>query len=304
MQTKYLDVEKVNKKVKSNPKEFVESCEKSFKNQLEKIAEKILTKKTPVKVILIGGPSCSGKTTSARMLGEILKKNGKKVLSLEMDNFFISRDERPRLPNGSVDYDSINIVNLDLIEKCFTDLFENGNSKLPIYDFIDGISKPDQKLVKADKDTILIFEGIHTLNPKLIKKLGTKDIYKIFICNADGYTFNGKTIEPREFRMVRRMVRDVQFRAVKISNTLKHWHDVTDAEDIYIMPHSTGVNSKINTSHAYEINLYKQEIVDALKSGEITTEQVPWFEVFCNIDDLDRNLLPKSTLMKEFINFD
>ena len=304
MQTKYLDVEKVNKKVKNNPKEFVDSCENSFKKQLEKIAEKILTKETPVKVILIGGPSCSGKTTSARMLGEILKKNGKKVLSLEMDNFFISRDERPRLPNGSVDYDSINIVNLDLIEKCFTELFENGKSKFPIYDFIDGISKPDQKLVKADKDTILIFEGIHTLNPKLIKKLGTKDIYKIFICNADGYTFNGKTIEPREFRMVRRMVRDVQFRAVKISNTLKHWHDVTDAEDIYIMPHSTGVNSKINTSHAYEINLYKQEIVDALKSGEITTEQVPWFEVFCNIDDLDRNLLPKSTLMKEFINFD
>lgn len=304
MQTKYLDVTKINNKIKQNPKKFVDECEKSFNNQLEKIAEKIISKESPVKIILIGGPSCSGKTTSARLLGDILKKNGKKILPLEMDNFFISRDERPRLPNGSVDYDSINIVNLDLMEKCFSELFETGKSMFPAYDFIGGLSMPNKTPVKADKDTIIIFEGIHTLNPKLIKKLGTKDIYKIFICNADGYQFNDTKIEPREFRMVRRMVRDAQFRAVKISNTLKHWHDVTDAEDIYIMPHSTGVNSKINTSHAFEINLFKEEIVNALNTGEITLEQVPWFKVFTEVDNLDKHLLPKTTLMKEFINFE
>lgn len=302
MQTKYLDIEKINTCLKQDPKKLVDNCELNFRSQLDKIADKILSKETPIKVILIGGPSCSGKTTSSRLLGDILKKHGKKVLSIEMDNFFISRDQRPRLANGSVDYDSINIVNLDLIEKCFSELFETGKTRLPMYDFIGGKSVPDKTLVKADSESVIIFEGIHTLNPKLIKKLGTKDIFKIFICNADGYTYNEKTIEPREFRMVRRMVRDLEFRAVTIANTLKHWRDVTDAEDEYILPFSTRVNARINTSHAYEINLYKKYIINSLKNNEINLSQVPWFEVFENILDLNQDLLPKKTLMNEFIN--
>lgn len=304
MQTKYLDIKKINDKIKSDPKKFVDECEKSFNNQLEKIADKILAREEPVKIILIGGPSCSGKTTSANLLKNILKKHGKKVLSIGMDNFFISRDDRPRLPNGSVDYDSINIVNLDLMQKCFLELFETGKTRLPIYDFIGGKCLPNKTLVKADEDTVIIFEGIHTLNPKLIQKLGTKAIYKIFICNADGYAYDDIQIEPRQFRMVRRMVRDVQFRAVKIQNTLKHWHDVTDAEDLYILPYAPKANSKINTSHAYEINLFKPDIDNALNDQDITLDQIPWFKVFGEIEQLDKDLLPKSTLMKEFINLD
>lgn len=302
MQTKYIDITKTNSSVAENPKKFIDLCETKFHSQLEKISEKILAKETPVKIILIGGPSCSGKTTSAKLLGSILKKHGKKVLSIEMDNFFISRDDRPRLPNGSVDYDSINIVNLNLMQKCFSELFATGKTRMPMYDFIGGKSIPDKTLVKADSDTIIIFEGIHTLNPKLIQKLGTKDIFKIFICNADGYKNEDTTIEPRNFRMVRRMVRDYAFRAVTVANTLKHWKDVTDAEDQYILPFATKVNAHINTSHAYEINLYKPYILDALKRNEIDLSQVPWFEVFYNINELNDNLLPKSTLMKEFIN--
>lgn len=304
MQTKYLEIEKINAKLNSNPKEFVQKCEFAFKNQLEKIAEKILSKETPVKIILIGGPSCSGKTTSARLLRDTLKKHGKKVLSIGMDNFFIDKALRPRLPNGSIDFDSVNIVNLKLMRECFSTLFETGKARFPIYDFIEGKNYPNKTLVSADKDTIIIFEGIHTLNPKLIKELGTKDIFKIYICNSDGYKDNDIQIEPRDFRMVRRMVRDVQFRAVTFANTFKHWKDVTDAEDQYIIPFSTRVNARINTSHAYEINLFKEYIDDCLKSGELSLEQIPWFKVFENAEQLNKNLLPKTTLMKEFINFD
>lgn len=304
MQTRYLDIENINNLIKTNPKAFVDKVEDDYNKQLEKVAEKILSKETPIKIILIGGPSCSGKTTSANLLGGILKKHGKKVLSIGMDNFFISRDDRPRLPNGSVDYDSINIVDLELMQKCFMELFETGKSKFPLYDFIGGKSLPNKTLVKADSDTVIIFEGIHTLNPKLIAKLGTRDVYKIFICNGDGYTMGDVKIEPRQFRMVRRMVRDVQFRGVSMANTLKHWKDVTDAEDLYIIPHAKGVNSSINTSHAYEINLFKPDIDSALENSDLTLEQIPWFKVFGEIDSLDKHILPKTTLMKEFINFE
>ena len=304
MQTNYIDIKMINYDIDSDPKQFVDECEKKYRDQLKAICDDILSREVSVKVILIGGPSCSGKTTSARLLGEVLKDQGKKVISIEMDNFFISRNLRPILPNGSVDYDSINIVDLDLIKKCFTELFETGKSKFPIYDFIDGVSVHDKKLVKADPDTIIIFEGIHTLNPKLIRKLGTSDIYKIFICNNDGYKYGDIKIEPRQFRMVRRMVRDVQFRAVRIANTYKHWKDVTDAEDLYILPYSNKVDAKINTSHAYEINLYKTDIDEAIHNNEISYDQIPWFRVFEEIKALNKTFLPKTTLMKEFVNFE
>lgn len=300
----YIDIEKLNDEIRKNPQAVVDNCEISYRTQLEGIAKNILARKKPVKIILLGGPSCAGKTTSAKLIDSVLEEHGKKVISIEMDNFFISRDERPRLPNGSVDYDSINIVDLKLMKKCFTELFETGKAMFPTYDFVNGVSVPNSELVEADKDTIIIFEGIHTLNPKLTKELGTDDFYKIFINNGNGYKLGNTKIEPREFRMVRRMVRDVQFRGVSMANTVKHWKDVTDAEDLYIIPFSNDVDSKINTSHDFEIALFRGEVMDAFEKGEIDKEKLSFLDVFEKTEDLDEKLLPSTTLMKEFLNLD
>ena len=304
MRTKYLDIEKVNESIKQDAKTFVDKCEQSYRNQLVEISDKILSRKKPVKVILLGGPSCAGKTTSSRLLDELMSQKGKNVVPIEMDNFFISLEDRPRLANGSRDFDSINIVNLDLMEKCFTELFEKGKAMFPIYDFLEGKSVPNSELIEGDEDTIFILEGIHALNPKLIKKVGTKAVYKIFINNADGYKLNDVKVKPRQFRMLRRMVRDVQFRGVSMANTIKHWKDVTDAEDLYIWPYSEKVDSIINTSHAYEINLYKKDLDEAIAKGDISKEALPWADVFKNLEVLDKNILPETTLMKEFVSFD
>lgn len=304
MQTKYLDIEKVNLNLKNNAEKYIIECEENFRVQLRETAKDILSKKSPVKIILLGGPSCAGKTTSSRLLDELMTESGKNVVPIEMDNFFISLVDRPRLENGSVDYDSINIVNLDLMEKCFVELFEKGKAMFPRYNFIEGKSEPNSELIEGDKDTIFILEGIHALNPKLIEKVGTKDVYKIFICNADGYEYKDRKIEPRQFRMVRRMVRDVQFRAVSMANTIKHWKDVTDAEDLYIWPHSGNVDKTINTSHAYEIGLFKHDIDRAVKNKELSKENLPWLDVFKHIELVNKDLVPDNTLMKEFVKFD
>jgi uridine kinase len=169
---------------------------------------------------------------------------------------------------------------------------------------LEGRSEPNSELIEGDKDTIFILEGIHALNPKLIEKVGTKDVYKIFINNGQGYELEGTKVEPRQFRMVRRMVRDVQFRGVSMANTIKHWKDVTDAEDLYIIPHSRNVDSTINTSHAYEPCLYKQDIERAIANGEINLETHPWFKIFAAVDELDKKYLPETTLMKEFVSFE
>ena len=304
MQTKYLDVKNVNLEVKNNTQKFVNECEKGFRVQLEKISKDILSRKKPVKIILLGGPSCAGKTTSSKLLDELMTESGKNVVPIEMDNFFISLSERPRLENGSVDYDSINIVDLELMEKCFVELFEKGKAMFPRYNFLEGKSEPGSELIEGDEDTIFILEGIHALNPKLIEKVGTKDVYKIFINNGNGYQFEDIKVEPRQFRMVRRMVRDVQFRGVSMANTMKHWKDVTDAEDMYIWPYSENVDSTINTSHAYEICLYKPDIERAIANGEIDLGNHVWFKLFGMVDVLDKTYLPETTLMKEFVSFE
>ena len=304
MQNKYLNVNDVNLELKNNTQEFVDKCEKAFRVQLEKIAKDILSRKSPVKIILLGGPSCAGKTTSSRLIDELMTEKGKNVVPIEMDNFFISLVDRPRLENGSVDYDSINIVNLDLMEKCFVELFEKGKAMFPRYNFLEGRSEPNSELIEGDEDTIFILEGIHALNPKLIEKVGTKDVYKIFINNGNGYQFDDIKVEPRQFRMVRRMVRDVEARGVSMANTIKHWKDVTDAEDLYIFPHSGNTDSTINTSHAYEICLYKPFIEEAIRNGDINAEDHEWFKLFGEVDVLDKKYLPQTTLMKEFIKLD
>ena len=304
MQTKYLDVKNVNVEVQNNTQEFVNECEKGFRVQLEEISKDILARKKAVKIILLGGPSCAGKTTSSRLLDELMTESGKNVVPIEMDNFFISLSERPRLENGSVDYDSINIVNLELMEKCFVELFEKGKAMFPKYNFLEGRSEPNSELIEGDEDTIFILEGIHALNPKLIEKVGTKDVYKIFINNGNGYQFGNIKVEPRQFRMVRRMVRDVQFRGVSMANTMKHWKDVTDAEDLYIWPYSENVDSTINTSHAYEPCLYKPDIEKAIANGEIDLGNHVWFKLFSEVDVLDKKYLPNTTLMKEFVSFE
>lgn len=304
MQKKYLDVKKVNLEVKKNTQDFIDDCEKTFRVQLEKIVEDIFSRKNPVKIILLGGPSCAGKTTSSRLLDKLMTEKGKNVVPIEMDNFFISLVDRPRLENGSVDYDSINIVNLDLMEKCFVELFEKGKAMFPRYNFLEGRSEPNTELIEGDKDTIFILEGIHALNPKLIEKVGTKDVYKIYINNGCGYELEDIKVEPRQFRMVRRMVRDVQFRGVSMANTVKHWKDVTDAEDLYILPYSKNVDASINTSHAYEPCLYKPDIEKAIANGEISLENQPWLKMFAAVDVLDKKYLPETTLMKEFVSFE
>lgn len=304
MQTKYFNIEEINSEIKADAQKFVDKVEKKYRKQLEDVANDILAREKPVKIILLGGPSCAGKTTSAKLIDEVLEMHGKKVISVEMDNFFISRDDRPRLPNGSIDYDSINIVDLKLMKKCFSELFKTGKTKLPVYDFINGVSVPDSELIEADKDTIIIFEGIHTLNPKLIKELGTDDFYKIFINNGNGYKFGETIIEPRQFRMVRRMVRDVEFRGVSMANTIKHWKDVTDAEDLYIMPFSNDVDIKINTSHEFEIDLFKDAVLSALNNNEIDKNKMPWVDIFKEVEPLSKKLLPKTTLMKEFLSLE
>lgn len=300
MQKDFLNIEDINKQIKLDALKVIRDAESSFRSQLFELANFILSK-DEVKIILIGGPSCAGKTTSANLLKDILQSKGKEVLAIQMDNFFKSQNERKVLLDGSIDFDSLDIVNLKQMRDCFKELFKYGYAKFPSFDFVNGINHPEQIEYRMTNDTIIIFEGIHVLNPKLISHLGTENFIKVYISNFSGFCLDDTQISTRKFRLVRRMVRDMAFRGVEPDETLKMWPNIVNAEQLYIQPYKNNVDWQINTTHSYEMGLYKNIILDAVKRGKLSFEQLPWLKLFESVESVDAQLLPETTLMHEFI---
>ncbi len=303
MQKGYLKIEEINKNIKNNAMKVVRDAESNFRSQLFELANFIINNGN-IKIVLIGGPSCAGKTTSANLLKDILQRKGKQVLTIAMDNFFKSQSERELLEDGTIDFDSLNIVNLEQMRECFKTLFEKGKAKFPEFDFVSGVNYPDKISYQLTEETIIIFEGIHVLNPKLISYLETKNFIKVYISNLSGFKGYGYEISTREFRLVRRMIRDMARRGVKPSETLRMWHNITNAEEVYIEPFKKDVDYEIDTTHAYEIGLYKNIILNAINNKELSYKLLPWLKLFEFAEDVSKDLLPDTTLMNEFINID
>ncbi len=300
MKKNLLNLEKINKMIVKDVEKVIKEAEEGYRNQLVKIANKVVKKKD-LKIILISGPSCAGKTTSANLLKEILTNKGKKVISIEMDNFFKNLADRKILADGTPDYDSIDGVNLDQMQECFEKLFKNGTAMFPKYDFVNGVNMPNKKKYVFDKDTIIIFEGIHVLNPKLIEHLDTDKIVKIYISNYCGYKHGDMEISTRQFRLCRRIIRDMIKRGVSPQGTLDMWGHICTAEHTYIVPFKKDADFEINSSHTYEMGLYKHYILDAVKEGLLSFDSLPWLKIFMSCKPINKDLLPETTLMNEFI---
>ena len=300
MNKDFLNLDKINKQIEEDVEKVILTAEENFREQLFKIANKVMKKKN-VKLILMAGPSCAGKTTSARLLTEILNEKGKKVISVEMDSFFRNLEDRKLLPDGSIDFDSIDCVNLEQMQKCFKKLFENGSAMFPIYDFVNGKNIPNKKKYTFDNDTIIIFEGIHVLNPELTKHFDTDNLIKIYISNYFGYKNDELEVSTRQFRLCRRMIRDKNKRGVSPSETLDMWGHICTAEHQYIVPFKKEADFEINSSHSYEMGLYKHYILDYVKEGELSFDNLPWLKMFEASKPVSADLLPETTLMNEFI---
>ena len=297
----FFNVNIVNKKIDTNSKKLILDVESRFRGQLFNIAGKILEQKD-VKVVLLAGPSCAGKTTSARLLKEVLEKQKKHVVTISMDDFFIHRDDTPFLSNGQRDLDSPRSVNMKQMEECFSSFWAGKKTGFPIYDFITGRNMPNSFYLKARKNTIVIFEGLHVLNPELISHLGTKNYFKIYVNALTGFEFEGKQMSYTNVRLLRRMIRDIDRRKLTPDTTLKTWPNVCDAEDKYITPFKKDADYCVNTTHEYELGVFKNAFENFMKEGKITPDKYPCFDVLNASDYIYRENLPSTTLMWEFVD--
>lgn len=299
----FINIDEVNKKLKTNDMKVIYDAESQYRGQLFQLVQKILKLKVQPQVILLAGPSCAGKTTTARLIKEILESKKKKAIIVSMDDFFVDREATPLLPNGMKDYDSLRTVNLEQMEDCFHTLFTKGKAGFPRFDFISGLNMPNEYDLTYDKDTYIVFEGLHTLNPEVTKHLGTDRFFKIYTNALKGFKRDEfYKINNLNLRLIRRMIRDVKRRGTTPENTMKSWRNVCDAEESYITPYRDTADAWINTTHDYELALYKNEFFEIVMKNREVVQDMAFLEIFEDSISLDKRKLPSTSLMWEFVD--
>lgn len=295
------NVEEINYFLRENKRKLVLDNESRYRGQLFEVADKVV-EAGDIKIILIGGPSCAGKTTSCRLLHEVLEKKGMKVIDISLDDFFKHRENTPLLPNGNKDYESLRAINLSQMRRCFTKLFTEGRAGFPTYDFVSGINSDDTHFLEYDENTVIIFEGLHVLNPELIKELGTDKVFKLYACAISGFNYMENYLESRNLRLIRRMIRDVVRRGHNPMKTINTWPDVCEGEDKYITPFIESADVIVDTTHSFELALYKKEMLKLVREYPEIVDYIGFcIPLFERTLTLPVEKLPRTSLMWEFL---
>ena len=299
-------VRDINLKANKSPEKFVLESELEYLSEISGIADKISNDRR-IKIVAIAGPSASGKTTSAHILCDKLKALGENTTVVSLDNFYLTPDKLPILPDGRTDIESVNALDIELMQKCFNEIIETGSTMLPLYDFKTNGRKLNA--VKADitDGGIVIVEGLHALNPVITELVPKENIYKIYISvNCPILDDDGKRIlSSRQIRLVRRTLRDRIFRGASVNDTLSLWSGVVEGETKYLYCFKDTADVHLKTLHLYEPCLYRREFTALkaeLKSGG------GFYDYFLKTADalekftpLESSFVPSDSLIREFI---
>ena len=295
----------VAKSARRNIAALVFNCELNFDHQIYQIADKVYDDKR-IKLILLAGPSASGKTTSCDLLADRLEYLGVKTHRISTDDFFLDRDDTPRLPNGMFDFDSPNAINVYALQQSLAKLVRGETVQLPRFDFLAGKSFPDGRIVEMNgANDIIILEGIHALNPLMLAGFdyAPSEIRRISIAPRRNFRMeSGRVLSPNELRLIRRTIRDHYTRGNDPEQTAKQWAEVLKSEKEYIYPYFDDVDWSIDSVHEYELILYKLCLGNLLD------------DVHCDAYDNIRHVLdeiitmpissiPTTSLLNEFTKF-
>lgn len=307
---KYTGIEylaDMNEKIKEGyADEIIKSSEWLISRELEEFAETILEEKK--KVVLIAGPSSSGKTTTAkRICREIERLSGTEPLYLGTDDYFVERTETPLGEDGKPDFEGLGAVDLDLFNTQMEDLLAGKEVDIPEFDFKQGCKIFGKRITRLDKDQVLVIEGIHSLNDVLTENIPRSDKFKIYISPLTQIAIDRHNrISTADARLLRRMVRDNQFRGYNAEATLEVWPKVRAGESVNIFPYSSSADVVFNSSTVYETNLLKTYAEPLLLDIPETSEQyeeaqriLTFMRFFDKIESADA--VPDSSILREFI---
>lgn len=297
-----IEVTRINSSINDDPLGFVQAANEEYHYQLRRIADKIINTRNEKPVILLSGPSGSGKTTTAFMIEKILDEAGYETHTISMDNYFrpLSREEKELAALGKMDLESPERIDSELLNSQIESIGRGERIEIPKYDFAESTRCHSGLFLERKPSELVIFEGIHALNPSLIT-VPDCWIVKLYVSVRTRVTCGDTVLHPSKVRLARRMIRDSNFRKRSLRETMNMFKNVEAGENKYIMPYKHRADFDIDTFMAYELNAYRSSLVDKLSELSDFPELNDLTEVLENLAPLNADDIPNNSLICEFL---
>lgn len=301
------DLTEINRRIKEEPQEFVRESDALLHRSVVVAAESIKAHLKTCPIVLLSGPSGSGKTTIAKMIEEELEEQGISTVTVSMDNYFKTMDTEtaPRTPEGKIDFESPRCLDTELLNEHFTALSRGERIRIPVFMFARQKRSSSQFTPLRLRDNeVVIFEGIHALNDKITNT--HPEAFKAYISASSSFEKNGLPFfDNKWLRLVRRVVRDDNFRGSSAAYTLKLWANVLRGEQLYINPHIHKADIAIDSALPYEVSLFKrfaQPLFCKVPDNAAEREQIEKIlEAFQFFEEINPVYVGPHSLLREFI---
>jgi len=283
--------------------EKIRQDEHGYETALDTIKNTIINNKK-IKLILIAGGSCAGKTTTTRKLCEMINASGRTAHTVSLDDYYRNLDESVYLPDGTRDIESINSLRVDLIKSAFASLLAGEETPIPMFDFKTKVRTDGYRTIKLNEGDVVLIEGLHALNPKISSSLDKDRIFKLFVSVSTNISDeNRRILSGRKTRFIRRLVRDSIYRGATAERTLAMWKMVLAAEDIYLYPYKETADTAFNTFHPFELSVMKGFALDLISKNLASSDPYAKtvLEALEKISEIDSSLVPENSLIREFI---
>ncbi|HPD94299.1 MAG TPA: nucleoside kinase [Tenuifilaceae bacterium] len=301
------NVAAVNEEIKNGrASELIKVSEALQEKKVANIADQINTRSKQIKLVLISGPSSSGKTTFAKRLSIQLKVNGLNPHTISLDNYFVERDKTPHDENGHLDFEALNALDIEYFNNDLIKLLNGEEVELPKFSFEKGCRYFDNTKMKIDENGIIVIEGIHALNPKLTPLIPDEKKFKVYVSALTSLSFDGiNRIPTTDNRLVRRIIRDFRYRGYNAKDTIARWESVRKGEERNIFPFQEEADVMFNSALIFEISVLKrfaepilQEVPPNTSEYDEAKRLLKFLGYFCSVPEME---LPPTSILREFL---